>query len=160
MARQPRTGLSAQSFLTQLGPGKTFQSWPPKHTVFAQGDKADAVYYLQDGGKVDYNGFLRVHSGGTLSQNFSGHHPGRVLPGPKKEWYHFPTKQFGGLLPMKGAHPHKHIHSHEHVHGSAQTHKHEHEHEHEHAHAHEHGADIQRHDHQHTGEHGEHQHEH
>lgn len=49
MARKPRTGFSAQSFLTQPGPGKTFQSWPPKHTVFSQGDKADAVYYLQDG---------------------------------------------------------------------------------------------------------------
>lgn len=49
MARKPRTGFSAHSFLTQPGPGKTFTSWPPKHTVFSQGDKADAVYYLQDG---------------------------------------------------------------------------------------------------------------
>ena len=41
--------FSAQSFLTQPGPGKTFKSWPPKHTVFSQGDKADTVYYLHDG---------------------------------------------------------------------------------------------------------------
>jgi CRP/FNR family cyclic AMP-dependent transcriptional regulator len=49
MARQPRSGFSAQRFLTQPGPGKTFQSWPAKHTVFSQGDKADAVYYIQEG---------------------------------------------------------------------------------------------------------------
>ena len=49
MARKPPSGFSAQLFLTEPSPGKTFRSWPPKHTVFAQGDKADAVYYLQDG---------------------------------------------------------------------------------------------------------------
>ena len=49
MARKPRAGFSAQSFLTQPGPGKTFKSWPPKQTVYSQGDKADAVYYLQHG---------------------------------------------------------------------------------------------------------------
>src|SRR6185436_8464342 len=49
MAGQSRSGFSAQRFLTQPGPGKTFKSWPPKHTVFSQGDKADAVYYIQAG---------------------------------------------------------------------------------------------------------------
>jgi CRP/FNR family transcriptional regulator, cyclic AMP receptor protein len=49
MARKPRNGFSAQKFLTQSGPGKTFQRWSPKHTVFLQGDKADAVYYIQEG---------------------------------------------------------------------------------------------------------------
>jgi len=49
MAQQPRSGFSAQRFLSQPGPGKTFKSWPPKHTVFSQGDKADAVYYIQAG---------------------------------------------------------------------------------------------------------------
>jgi CRP/FNR family transcriptional regulator, cyclic AMP receptor protein len=49
MARKPRTGFSDQSFLAQPGPGKQFQSWPPKHTVFSQGDKAEAVYYLHQG---------------------------------------------------------------------------------------------------------------
>jgi hypothetical protein len=47
MAQKPRNGFSAQKFLTHPGPGKTFQRWSPKHTVFSQGDKADAVYYIQ-----------------------------------------------------------------------------------------------------------------
>jgi CRP/FNR family transcriptional regulator, cyclic AMP receptor protein len=45
MAQKPRNGFSAQKFLTDPGPGKT----SPKHTVFSQGDKADAVYYIQAG---------------------------------------------------------------------------------------------------------------
>ena len=49
MARKPRNEFSAQKFLTQPGPGKTFQRWSPKQTVFLQGDKADAVYYIQEG---------------------------------------------------------------------------------------------------------------
>jgi CRP/FNR family cyclic AMP-dependent transcriptional regulator len=49
MARKPPNGFSAQKFLTQPGSGKTFQRWSPKHTVFLQGDKADAVYYIQAG---------------------------------------------------------------------------------------------------------------
>jgi|SRR5688572_26112926 len=50
MARKPHNGFSAaQKFLTQPGSGKTFQRWSPKHTVFLQGDKADAVYYIQAG---------------------------------------------------------------------------------------------------------------
>ena len=49
MAQQPRSGFSAQRFLTQPGLGKTFKRWPPKHIVFSQGDKADAVYYIQAG---------------------------------------------------------------------------------------------------------------
>jgi CRP/FNR family transcriptional regulator, cyclic AMP receptor protein len=49
MARKPCNGFSAQKFLTQPGSGKTFQRWSPKHTVFLQGDKADAVYYIQAG---------------------------------------------------------------------------------------------------------------
>ncbi len=46
---EPRNGFTAQKFLTQSGSGKTFQRWSPKHTVFLQGDKADAVYYIQAG---------------------------------------------------------------------------------------------------------------
>ena len=49
MARKPRLSFNSQSFLTQPGPGKTFKKWPAKHTIFSQGDKADAVYYLQEG---------------------------------------------------------------------------------------------------------------
>jgi CRP/FNR family transcriptional regulator, cyclic AMP receptor protein len=49
MVRKPRKGFSARSFLAKPGQGKTFRSWPSKHTIFSQGDKADAVYYLHEG---------------------------------------------------------------------------------------------------------------
>jgi CRP/FNR family transcriptional regulator, cyclic AMP receptor protein len=49
MARKRRLSFNAHAFLTTAGPGKTFKKFPPKHAIFAQGDKADAVYYLQEG---------------------------------------------------------------------------------------------------------------
>jgi CRP/FNR family transcriptional regulator, cyclic AMP receptor protein len=49
MARKASAGFSTQAFLTETGPGKTFKIWPPKYIVFSQGDKADAVYCVQDG---------------------------------------------------------------------------------------------------------------
>ena len=49
MARKPPSGFSAQRFLAQPGHGKTVKNWPPKHTVFSQGDKADAVYFIREG---------------------------------------------------------------------------------------------------------------
>ena len=49
MSRKPPSRFSAQRFLSKPGPGKTFKRWSPKHTVFSQGDKADAVYYIQEG---------------------------------------------------------------------------------------------------------------
>jgi CRP-like cAMP-binding protein len=49
MARKHRLNFNSQAFLTTSGPGKTFKKWPPKNVIFSQGDKADAVYYLQKG---------------------------------------------------------------------------------------------------------------
>ena len=49
MLRKPRKGFTVQSFLAKPGQGKTFRSWPSKHTIFSQGDKAHAVYYLHEG---------------------------------------------------------------------------------------------------------------
>lgn len=49
MPRKTRLSFNSQSFLTTPGPGKTFKNFPPKHTIFCQEDKADAVYYLQEG---------------------------------------------------------------------------------------------------------------
>ena len=36
-------------FLTKIGEGRTTLSFPNKHTVFAQGDSSDAVFYIQEG---------------------------------------------------------------------------------------------------------------
>ena len=49
MARKPTLTFNSHSFLTKPGPGKTFETWPAKHRIFSQGDKADAVYYIQKG---------------------------------------------------------------------------------------------------------------
>jgi CRP/FNR family transcriptional regulator, cyclic AMP receptor protein len=49
MARKPPLSFNSQSFLSKPGPGKTFKTWSAKHTIFSQGDKADAIYYLQEG---------------------------------------------------------------------------------------------------------------
>jgi CRP/FNR family transcriptional regulator, cyclic AMP receptor protein len=49
MARKPRLSFNSYAFLTTAGPGKTFKNFPSKHAIFSQGDKADAVYYLQEG---------------------------------------------------------------------------------------------------------------
>lgn len=37
------------SFLTSAGIGRTFHHYLPKQAVFSQGDRADAVFYIQEG---------------------------------------------------------------------------------------------------------------
>src|SRR6476620_6524713 len=47
-----RTGpFDPQLFLSKVGKGKTSLLSPKKHTIFSQGDAAEAVFYIQ-GGKV------------------------------------------------------------------------------------------------------------
>src|SRR5512134_2756567 len=41
--------FNPQSFLAKLGNGKTSLTSPKKHTIYSQGDPADAVFYLQAG---------------------------------------------------------------------------------------------------------------
>jgi CRP/FNR family transcriptional regulator, cyclic AMP receptor protein len=48
MARA-RTSFDPQLFLTKVGKGKTSLLSPKKHTIFSQGDAADAVFYIQTG---------------------------------------------------------------------------------------------------------------
>ena len=49
MARTQTPPFNLQTFLTKVGSGKTSLTSPKKHTIFAQGDTADAVFYLQAG---------------------------------------------------------------------------------------------------------------
>lgn len=49
MARKGSTPFSSQAFLTSTGPGKKLLSYAPKQKVFLQGDRADAVFYIQQG---------------------------------------------------------------------------------------------------------------
>ena len=48
MARA-RTSFDPQLFLTKVGKGKTSLLSPKKHTIFSQGDAAEAVFYIQAG---------------------------------------------------------------------------------------------------------------
>src|SRR5689334_18853322 len=50
MARaRTRTSFDPQLFLTKVGKGKTSLLSPKKHTIFSQGDAAEAVFYIQAG---------------------------------------------------------------------------------------------------------------
>ncbi len=41
--------FDAKALLAAVGDGRTIQSYPKNHVVFAQGDSADAVFYIQRG---------------------------------------------------------------------------------------------------------------
>ncbi|HEU4686232.1 MAG TPA: Crp/Fnr family transcriptional regulator [Nitrospira sp.] len=45
----PRTSFDPELFLTKVFKGKTSLLAPKKHTIFSQGDPAEAVFYLQAG---------------------------------------------------------------------------------------------------------------
>jgi CRP-like cAMP-binding protein len=48
MARA-RTSFDPQLFLSKVGKGKSTLQSPKKHTIFSQGDAAEAVFYIQAG---------------------------------------------------------------------------------------------------------------
>jgi CRP-like cAMP-binding protein len=48
-ARKPAVDFDHGQFLTKVGNGKTIREYRAKQVVFAQGDPADAVFYVQDG---------------------------------------------------------------------------------------------------------------
>ena len=49
MARKRTPPFDPQTFLTRVGNGKTILTSPKKHTIFSQGDAAEAVFYIQAG---------------------------------------------------------------------------------------------------------------
>jgi CRP/FNR family transcriptional regulator, cyclic AMP receptor protein len=49
MAQKPGPEFNPQSFLAHLGQGKKHLKCPQKRKVFSQGEKADAVFYIQAG---------------------------------------------------------------------------------------------------------------
>ena len=49
MARTRNPPFDPQTFLTRVGNGKTSLTSPKKHTIFSQGDAAEAVFYIQAG---------------------------------------------------------------------------------------------------------------
>jgi CRP-like cAMP-binding protein len=51
MTRKRTPPFNPQTFLSKVSSGKTTLTSPKKHTIFSQGDAAEAVFYIQ-GGKV------------------------------------------------------------------------------------------------------------
>src|ERR1700678_613446 len=49
MATKSNREFDPQVFLVTIGEGRKVVSFPKKQTIFAQGDAADAVYYIQSG---------------------------------------------------------------------------------------------------------------
>jgi len=49
MARKRTPPFDPQTFLAKVGNGKTSLTSPKKHTIFSQGDAAEAVFYIQAG---------------------------------------------------------------------------------------------------------------
>ena len=49
MGRKPTAGFDAKAFLTKAGTGRSVAAYRKKHVIFAQGDPADAVFYLEKG---------------------------------------------------------------------------------------------------------------
>ena len=49
MATTQTTPANVETFLMQPGKGKTSVLFPKKHTIYSQGDAADAVFYIQAG---------------------------------------------------------------------------------------------------------------
>src|SRR5512134_881048 len=49
MARARTASFDSQLFLHKVGKGKTSLISPKKHTIFSQGDAAEAVFYIQTG---------------------------------------------------------------------------------------------------------------
>jgi CRP-like cAMP-binding protein len=49
MARTRTPLFNPHTFLSEVGRGKTILPSPNKHTIFSQGDAADAVFYIQAG---------------------------------------------------------------------------------------------------------------
>jgi CRP/FNR family cyclic AMP-dependent transcriptional regulator len=49
MARKPTAGFDAKAFLTKASTGRSVVAYRTKQVIFAQGDPADAVFYLENG---------------------------------------------------------------------------------------------------------------
>jgi CRP/FNR family transcriptional regulator, cyclic AMP receptor protein len=49
MSLKKKRDFDPNTFLATIGEGRKFVLFPKKQTIFAQGDLADAVFYIQDG---------------------------------------------------------------------------------------------------------------
>ena len=49
MGRKQTAAFDAKAFLTKASEGRSLSAYRRKHVIFAQGDPADAVFYLERG---------------------------------------------------------------------------------------------------------------
>lgn len=49
VARKQSKPFDAKVFLASIGAGRTLRHYRPKQAIFSQGDRADAVFYVQEG---------------------------------------------------------------------------------------------------------------
>ena len=49
MGRKPTARFDAKTFLMKASTGRSVATYPKKHVIFIQGDRADAVFYLEKG---------------------------------------------------------------------------------------------------------------
>lgn len=49
MDANPKPPFNPQTFLSQIGNGKSSLKTPKKTIIFSQGDKAEAMFYIQSG---------------------------------------------------------------------------------------------------------------
>ena len=60
-----KTAFDLKQFLATIGEGRTVAAFPKKQTIFAQGDSADAVFYIQEG-KVRLSVVSKIGKEATL----------------------------------------------------------------------------------------------
>jgi CRP/FNR family transcriptional regulator, cyclic AMP receptor protein len=48
-AQSPIKPFDLKAFLSNVGVGRSLRQYGPKQTIFSQGDRADSVFYIQDG---------------------------------------------------------------------------------------------------------------
>src|SRR3984957_18344974 len=66
MAPEKKNGFDPDTFLATIGDGRKILSIPKKQVIFAQGDRADAVFYVQKG-KVRLSVVSKVGKEATIA---------------------------------------------------------------------------------------------
>jgi CRP/FNR family cyclic AMP-dependent transcriptional regulator len=72
LAAKKNDGFDPNTFLATIGEGRKILSVPKKQTIFAQGDGADAVFYLQKG-KVRLTVVSKIGKEATIAIVSEGH---------------------------------------------------------------------------------------
>ena len=78
-AAKKRRKFDPQTFLSTINGGRTIVAFPKKQAIFAQGDTADAVFYIQTG-KVKLTVVSKTGKEATMRHSERGRFLRRRLP--------------------------------------------------------------------------------